>query len=87
MTERHTERRTNDDGKQRKLRVATGSASAPIAIIVSYVVYQFWGKTMTTEVMIAISTLMGSLVSVLSVCFWDLRGIVLSRLYKRRRTE
>lgn len=80
------ERRTVN-GKQRKHRIAVGGISAPLSLLLVFLVRDIWGKPVTEELMIAISTLMGSLVSVATICFWDLRGIVLSRLRRRRQTD
>jgi hypothetical protein len=80
------ERRTVN-GKQRAHRIAVGGVSAPISIVISTLIHHFWGDTMGTDFTIAVSSLASSLITVLAICFWDIRGIILSRMFKRRRKE
>lgn len=77
------DRRTANN-KARSSRIAVGSMSAPLSIIISWILFDIWGKPVNTELTIAISTLMGSLVSLAALCFWDLRAILLNRFYNRR---
>ena len=77
----------NVGNAQRKSRIKFGSASAPLAILITYAITDLWGKQMSQEVVIALSTLIGSGVSVVTICFWDLRGIVLNRVRRRRRAD
>jgi hypothetical protein len=77
------EERRAANGKSRKSRITLGGASTPIAILISYGVTDLWGHQMSQEVAIALATVIGSLTSVASVCFWDLRAIVLGHLRRR----
>ncbi len=80
------ERRTVND-KQRKHRVAVGGISAPLSLVLVFLIRDIWGKPMSEELIIGFSTLMGSATSVATICFWDLRGVILSRLRRRRQTD
>ncbi len=71
------ERRATN-GSQRKERMAAGGLAAPVSILANYIIFLLWGKNVSTEVAIAISSLVGSFVSVMTICFWDLRGLLLS---------
>lgn len=42
---------------------------------------------MSQEVVIAISAIIGAMVSTVSVCFYDLRGILIGVLVRRRTTD
>jgi hypothetical protein len=79
------ERRSNGSG--RKSRLALGGASSPIALLLAWYLYQWWGKPMTEFELIALSSVTGSVTSALALCFWDLRGILLSLLRKRRSVD
>lgn len=85
MEEGHERRNVN--GKQRKSRVAAGGVSAPVAIILTWTITEHWGTQMSDEVIIALATLVGSAVTAITVCFYDLRGMLLSRLYHRRQAD
>jgi len=76
--------RRNVNGQQRKSRVKLGGISAPIAILITWGITNLWGQQMSQEIVIALATLVGSLVSVATICFWDLRGIALSYVFRRR---
>lgn len=79
--------RRNINGGQRRHRVSVGSASVPVAIIINFIVMKQWGIVLSDEMLIAVSTLIGSITSVVSICFYDLRGILLSRFMRRRQGE
>lgn len=86
MSEEQSERR-NINGAHRRQRVAMGGLSAPIAILVAMVVNRWFEKSMTDEEIIAVSAVVGSVVSTISICFWDLRGILLSYAFHRRSDD
>lgn len=71
--------------KQRKSRVAIGGVATPLSLIVAYVFHEIMGKDMSTELAVAVSSIIGSLVGVASICFWDLRGLWLSWWRRSRR--
>lgn len=71
---------------QRGSRLKVGGLSAPISILIAYAVHQLWGTEMSTEVTIAVSSLVSSIVTVFSLCFWDIRALLLER-YRARRLE
>lgn len=79
----YEERRTTNGG-HRKSRVAASSISAPLSILVAFLINEIWGKSMSQEVVIAVSTLVGALVSTVSVCFYDLRGMLIGIIVRRR---
>jgi len=85
MDEFHERRNVN--GHQRKSRVKLGSVSAPIAILITWGITNVWGQQMSQEVVIALATLVGSMVSVLTICFWDLRSAVFKLIYSRRHSD
>lgn len=70
---------------QRKTRLTVGSASVPISIIVNTLIFRTWGDSMGIDFTIAAASVVSSIISVGVLCFWDLRGIVLSRFHRRRR--
>jgi len=72
--------------RSRASRLRAGGISAPISILVTYGVHQLWGTNMSTEVTIALTSLISSIVTIFSLCFWDIRAIFLER-YKARRVE
>ena len=71
-------------GQDRKARIVVGGASVPIAILLNAVILRVWELDMGTDVSIALSSMLGSLVSVALLCFWDLRGVVLAYFAHRR---
>lgn len=83
--EMNEERRSNGSG--RKSRLALGGASSPIAILAAWYLYQWWGKPMDEFELIALSSVTGSVVSAVALCFWDLRGMLLSLIRKRRSVD
>jgi hypothetical protein len=42
---------------------------------------------MSQEVIIALATVIGSLTSVASICFWDIRAMVLAHIRRRRQVD
>lgn len=82
MTEEPKERRT-PNGKQRANRLAASGISAPLAIVITWLITNHMETEMSDEVLIALSTLIGSAVTATTVCFYDIRAILLSRLNRR----
>ena len=75
------------NGIHRRLRLAAGSVSAPLAIVINYVLNGIMGEHLSTELVIATSSLVGSFVGVGAICFWDLRDILLGKFAKRREED
>jgi len=80
------ERRTAN-GNQRMGRITLGGVSSPAGIVIAWLLVNAWGKPMTELELIALSSVAGSLTSMMAICFWDLRGILLSLVKHRRVTE
>ena len=72
--------------RSRGKRITAGGVSVPIALIVSYIIKETWGHDMPDDVLIALASVIGSLVTVGTLCFNDIRGVLLARM-KRRRAE
>ncbi len=68
----------------RKQRIALGGISAPIAIIVAFAVNDIMEKNMSNEVIIAISSLIGSTVTVIGICVWDVRDMIYAMIDRKR---
>lgn len=77
------ERRTGT-GPSRKHRIAVGSVSAPLSIVAVFVFHKLWGQDMPVEIAIAVASVTSTILTTMSICFWDLRGIVLNRIKTRR---
>ena len=86
-TETEEDRRTDADEREtgRGKRVTVGSLSGTIAILISYAVHERWGKDMPIEVVISISTLIGSLITTAALCARDFQGLALAWVYRGRR--
>lgn len=74
-------------GLSRKSRVTVGGLSLPVSIIISWGFNKALGGDMPVDVTIAVSSVVGALVSVGSLCFWDIRAILMERFRKRRVGE
>ena len=69
----------------RKQRLAAGGISAPVAIVVAFLIHDVWETDVSNEEVIAISSLIGSGVTMASLCFWDFRELLLEWLHSRRK--
>lgn len=78
-------RKTN--GTSRRLRLAAGSVSAPLAIVINYIINDYLNENMKTELVIAVSSLVGSFMGVGAICFYDVRDMLLSKILKRRQED
>lgn len=74
-------------GSQRKQRVALGASSSPVGIVLAWWLYNMLGWTMTEFELIAFSSVCGSITAAATICFWDLRGIALSLIHRRREKD
>lgn len=72
---------------KRSHRIAAGSLSVPVSIIVGGLIHHYWGDSLGTEFTIAAGSVAGSACTLLSLCFWDIRGLLLTRLRKRREHD
>jgi len=79
------ERRNAANGHHRKQRIVAGTVSTPVAIIAGAIIHRLWGDELGQEVTIAIASVVGSMITATTICFWDLRGIALSWIFKGRR--
>ena len=66
-------------------RLVVGGISAPVALVVAFLIHDVWEKDVSNEEVIAISSLIGSAVTMASLCFWDLRDMWLEWLDSRRK--
>lgn len=72
----------------RKTRLTVGTASVPAGIVVCWVISNYMGgKEMPQEVAMSVGAIVGSITSVLSLCFQDLRGIFLARFRGKREED
>lgn len=74
-------------GSHRKRRVALGASSSPFGIVLAWWLYNAIGWTMTEFELIAFSSFCGSVTAAATICFWDLRGMFLSRVHRRREED
>lgn len=82
----HEKRSQNHNG-QRKTRVTLGATSSPVGIVFAWAIYHQLGWKMSEFELIAFSSVIGSVTSAMAICFWDLRGLLLNRIYKRRKDD
>lgn len=75
------------DGRQRKSRIAVGGVATPLSIVIAYLFHRSFGTDMSMELTVALSSIIGSIVGVGSICFWDIRALILSWLKQKRRLE
>lgn len=72
---------------ERKKRLTVGGASVPAAIVACWVINEYIvGKDMPQEVAMSVGAMIGSLMSIISLCFNDLRAIFLAR-FRNQRSE
>lgn len=79
------ERRTVQ--KRRRSRVVAGGVSAPIGIIINFILLRNGVSEMPSEVQMAIFSVTGSVLSVIVLCFEDIRAIILDRIKAQRTGE
>lgn len=80
--------RRSTQNPARKQRLIAGTSSAPLAIVVCYAVNKVFDIPPEDQTLnIAINTLVGSAVTVLTLCFWDLRAILLERFGRKRASD
>lgn len=68
----------------RKQRLTVGTASVPAGIVVCWIVSHIWGKEMPQEVAMSVGAIVGSITSIMSLCFQDLRSVLLARFRPKR---
>ena len=80
-------RRRVERGRYR--RVTAGGFGAALAIVIVQILAHtvFKGTTMDYSLVIAIATLTGSVVTVVTICAHDIRDIVLAIVMQRRKTD
>lgn len=75
------------DPSQRKNRVALGfGAAVPAILLAKWIKWEF-GLELTVDEAIYLAGAIGSITSVASICFWDLRGIAMTFFYHRRGND
>lgn len=77
-------RRRRTDG-ERGSRLAAAGISVPLAVIINHYLVKFDGSLGEPDMQAAVTSLIGSLVTILVVCFYDVRGLILSQWFRRRR--
>lgn len=72
---------------KRSHRIMAGGISVPVSIIAGGIIHKLWGDSMGAEFTMAVASLAGSACTLVSICFWDIRGIVMARYRKRREHD
>ena len=72
----------------RKHRLVAGGSSMPAAVILCYLANKYLGVPTDDHMLTAaIDTLIGSVVTAATMCFWDIRSMILSRFGRKRAAD
>lgn len=88
MTDEPDYGRRSSKSPNRKHRLIAGTSSAPFAIVICYAINRIFNIPQEEQLLnIAINSIVGSFVTVLALCFNDLRGIFLERFGSKRHDD